>query len=360
MKLKTSSVNGIISCYKHQLRSKDHHLISLSCSNASIYGAQARRGLRSTPSFLDQSIHGTSNQVVASFPQAPSLIKVVNLAAPHTGHIRVITLNSPRNKNAISQQLLAELEAELCGIRSETVKENLVWQNKSSGAALGQGTRAIVIGSEVDGAFCAGADLKERKGMTKQETDEFLTQLRRTFTMIHRSRIPSISAISSVAFGGGLELGLATHFRVFSTATTVALPETRLGIVPGAGGTYRLRSLVGVTRALDLVLTGRRVQGDEASRIGLCDRLVGPPLGDIQSNGIKDDELRQHVLQGAIDMATQICGGGPATTTSVMNMTRNGGGEIEMQEYEKVLATEDRNEALRAFAEKRKPVFKGK
>ncbi len=102
------------------------------------------------------------------------------------------------------------------------------------------------------------------------------------------------------------------------------------------------------------------MQGDEASRIGLCDRLVGPTLDDIQSNGIKDDELRQHVLQSAIDMATEICGGGPTTTTSVMNMTRNGGGEIEMQEYEKVLATDDRNEALRAFAEKRKPVFKGK
>ncbi|KAL8785722.1 MAG: hypothetical protein Q9213_003189 [Squamulea squamosa] len=191
-------------------------------------------------------------------------------------------------------------------------------------------------------------------------TDDFLTRLRRTFTMLHCFEVPSISAISSVAFGGGFELGLATHFRVFSPATIVALPETRLGIVPGAGGTYRLKSLLGTTRALDIILTGRRVQGVEASRIGLCDRLVGPSLEDIHNNGIKDNDLRQHVLQGAINMATEICVGGPATTRSVMNMTRTGREEVEAEEYDKVLATEDRDEALRAFAEKRKPVFKGR
>ena len=189
--------------------------------------------------------------------------------------------------------------------------------------------------------------------------DDFLTRLRRTFAMIHLSAIPSISAISSIAFGGGLELGLASHFRVFTPSTTVALPETRLGIVPGAGGTYRLRSLLGETRAMDLVLTGRRVKGEEAFRIGLCDRLVGPTLEDAKNKGIQDGELRQLVLDGAIDMAKEICEGGPATTKPAMTMTRMGGEAIEANEYEKVLATEDRTEALRAFAEKRKVVFKG-
>ncbi|KAI4242221.1 MAG: hypothetical protein L6R42_011066, partial [Xanthoria sp. 1 TBL-2021] len=306
----------------------------------------------------------TSNKDAASTSTSSSLLKVYNLSAPHTGRIRVITLNSPRNKNAISRQLLAELEAELQSCHDETTKEDIAWQRKKLGAALGQGTRAIVIGSEVDGVFCAGADLKERKKMTRQEygfpnpsyqpntmsmayrgseivadwrsrTDDFLTRLRRTFTMIHRSDIPSISAISSVAFGGGLELGLATHFRVFTPSTTVALPETRLGIVPGAGGTYRLRSLLGETRALDLVLTGRRVEGEEASRLGLCDRLVGPPLEEVENKGIKDDELRQHVLQGAIDMARAICEGGPATTKPAMSMIRVGQEEVEAKEYEK-------------------------
>ncbi|KAL8643890.1 MAG: hypothetical protein Q9226_008055 [Calogaya cf. arnoldii] len=266
--------------------------------------------------------------------------------------------------NAISRQLLAELESELRSIHHETTKEDLAWQNKSPGAALGQGTRAIVIGSAVNGVFCAGADLKERKTMTKEEygfqdsTNEFLTRLRRTFTMIHDSAIPSISAISSIAFGGGLELGLATHFRVFGPGTTVALPETRLGIVPGAGGTYRLRELLGETRALDLVLTRRKVGTQEALRIGLCDRVVGHTL-KTKWTAKMPDYIRQFVLQCAIDMAGEICEGGPATTRPVMNMVRGGGEETEAEEYEKVLATEDRNEALQAFAEKREAVFKG-
>ncbi|KAI4280915.1 MAG: hypothetical protein L6R38_004074 [Xanthoria sp. 2 TBL-2021] len=358
MNFRTSSINGFF-YYKHLCRRQSPRLVSLNCSKRSILAVEARRSLISTPFPQDQQ-KSTSNKDAASTSTSSSLLKVCNLAAPHTGHIRVITLNSPRNKNAISRQLLAELEAELQSCHDETTKEDNAWQSKKPGATLGQGTRAIIIGSEVDGVFCAGADLKERAEMTRQETDDFLTRLRRTFTMIHRSDIPSLSAISSVAFGGGLELGLATHFRVFTPSTTVALPETRLGIVPGAGGTYRLRSLLGDTRALDLVLTGRRVEGEEASRLGLCDRLIGPPLEEVENKGIKDDELRQHVLQGAIDMARAICEGGPATTKPAMSMIRVGQEEVEAKEYEKVLATEDRNEALRAFAEKRKAVFKGK
>ncbi|KAL8999595.1 MAG: hypothetical protein Q9169_001555 [Polycauliona sp. 2 TL-2023] len=346
MKPRIAAISGTV-----KLHCCSNPLAPHNASNRWMLGVQARRGLNNTRFPHEQHRDNKA---------APSLINVYRLTAPHVGHIRVITLNSPRNKNAISQQLLAELEAELQNIHHEAREEESAWQSKKAGAALGQGTRAIVIGSEVDGVFCAGADLKERKKMTRQETDDFLTRLRRTFTMIHRSAIPSISAISSVAFGGGLELGLATHFRVFAPSTTVALPETRLGIIPGAGGTFRLRSLLGENRALDLVLTGRRVNGEEASRIGLCDRLVGPTVQDIQQKGIQDEELRHHVLQGAIDMAREICEGGPVTTGPAMNMTRAGDAEAEAKEYEKVLATEDRNEALRAFAEKRKVIFQGK
>ncbi|CAO1602523.1 hypothetical protein XANCAGTX0491_006133 [Xanthoria calcicola] len=358
MNLRTPLLNGTFSPHMHSCRRQSPRLLSLSFQP--IVAVEARRGLLSTPFPRDQQQSSTFNKDAGSTSTPPSLLKVCNLAAPHTGHIRIITLNSPRNKNALSLQLLAELEAELRGIQSAATQEDLDWHNNRPGAVLGSGTRAIIIGSEVDGVFCAGADLKERKEMTRQQTNDFLRRLRRTFTMIHRSDIPSISAISSIAFGGGLEMGLATHFRVFSSATTVALPETRLGIVPGAGGTYRLGSLLGETRALDLVLTGRRIKGEEASRLGLCDRLVGPPLGEVGDKGIKDDELRQCVLQGAIDMAKAICEGGPATTKPAMNMIRVGQEEVEAKEYDKVLATEDRDEALQAFAEKRKAVFKGK
>ncbi|KAL8668585.1 MAG: hypothetical protein Q9168_006795 [Polycauliona sp. 1 TL-2023] len=355
MKLRTIPINGIVLGYR--LHRRNTSLAPLGFSTRSIQRGQVSRGLRTTPFPQDQY---TDNSDIIPTSATPSLIKVSKLNAPHTGHIRVITLNSPPNKNAISRQLLAELELELRSIYHESRKEDLAWQDQKPGATLGQGTRAIVIGSEVNGVFCAGADLKERKTMTRQETDDFLTRLRRTFTMIHNSGVPSISAVSSIAFGGGLELALATHFRVFSPATTVALPERRLGIVPGAGGTYRLRSLLGETRAMDLVLSGRRVFGGEASHMGLCDRLIGPSLQHIRNKGIDDEKLRPQVLQGAIDMAKEICEGGPATLVPALNMIRTGGEDVEAKEYEKVLATEDRNEALRAFAEKRKAVFKGK
>lgn len=99
----------------------------------------------------------------------PSLINITDVPAPHTGHIRVLTLNSPHNKNAISQQLLKELGNEILRRSDEVEFETWCFEGKRPGAAMGKGTRAIVIGSEVDGVFCAGADLKERKGMSEQE-----------------------------------------------------------------------------------------------------------------------------------------------------------------------------------------------
>lgn len=167
--------------------------------------------------------------------------------------------------------------------------------------------------------------------------------------------------MSSIALGGGLELALATDFRVFTPATIVGLPETRLGIIPGAGGAPRLLNLLGRTRALDIVLTGRRIIGEEALRIGLCDRLCGPSLEDIQKMKIGDDVLRQHALDGALAMAKEICEGGPATTAplkQLMNSPSPAG--YERKAYDTVLKTLDRDEAIQAFAEKRKPVFRGK
>lgn len=167
MNFRTSSINGFF-YYKHLCRRQSPRLVSLNCSKRSILAVEARRSLISTPFPQDQQ-KSTSNKDAASTSTSSSLLKVCNLAAPHTGHIRVITLNSPRNKNAISRQLLAELEAELQSCHDETTKEDNAWQSKKPGATLGQGTRAIIIGSEVDGVFCAGADLKERAEMTRQE-----------------------------------------------------------------------------------------------------------------------------------------------------------------------------------------------
>ena len=189
-------------------------------------------------------------------------------------------------------------------------------------------------------------------------TREFLTGLRNTFTDLSTLPIPTITAISSVALGGGLELGLCTTLRVFGSSAVVGQPETKLAIIPGAGGTYRLPALVGVNRARDLILTGRRVSGAEAYFLGLCNRLVEITPEDAKEEGA----ARQKVLDASIQLAHDICEGGPIALTQAMQAI-NGwqrGEAAENEAYEVILKTEDRVEALKAFAEKRKPAFKGK
>jgi len=188
-------------------------------------------------------------------------------------------------------------------------------------------------------------------------TSNFLTSLRSTFTRISTLPVPTITALSSLAFGGGLELALTTHMRVFASTATIALPETRLAILPGAGGTYRLPSLIGLSRARDMILTGRRVQGPEAYFLGICDRLVDVPLEHASTK-----EARDKVLEVAVGLARDICEGGPIAIRAALEAV-NGyrqGEKSENAAYEKVVRTQDRDEALAAFREKRKPVFKGR
>ncbi|KAF2869177.1 ClpP/crotonase-like domain-containing protein [Massariosphaeria phaeospora] len=278
-----------------------------------------------------------------SYSTAPTpTITSTSVPAPHCGSIRILSLNRPAARNAISRQLLAELTQHITSIHDEG----------ANGA-----TRALILASEVDASFCAGADLKERVGFTGEETSTFLTSLRRTLTSITSLPIPTIAALSAPAFGGGLELALTTHLRVFGSTTTVALPETRLAIIPGAGGTYRLPALIGLSRARDLILTGRRVGAPEAYFLGLCDRLVEVTEEEAQGEGV----ARRKVLGEAVRLARQICEGGPvAIGAALMAVEGCAGGErAENKAYEMVVRTRDRDEALVAFREKRMPVFKG-
>ncbi|KAG6020954.1 hypothetical protein E4U40_005702 [Claviceps sp. LM458 group G5] len=211
-------------------------------------------------------------------------------------------------------------------------------------------------------------------------TTEFLTNLRATFTALSELQIPTISAISSVALGGGLELALSTHFRVLSSNAIVGLPETRLGIIPGAGGTARLPAVVGISRARDLILTGRRVSASEAYFLGLADRLVEVaakpekrqeegldhhhhhhhPHHHERQEGTRLEEARKLALAEAVRLAREICEGGPVAIRAGLQAVRWGRLDKEAEMYERVVATEDRDEALKAFQEKRKPVFKGR
>ncbi|KAK7728252.1 hypothetical protein SLS63_006700 [Diaporthe eres] len=321
----------------------------------------------------------TGRRCYSTANEAP-LIRVTNLPAPNTGHIRVLELNRPSARNAISRALLASLRGEIDDVHSQydaSTGEELAaksW-NRRFGGAAGQDdkgpTRALILASAVDSSFCAGADLKERRGFTPEETAAFLALLRSTFTNISALPIPTISAISSLALGGGLELALSTHFRVLSSNAVIGLPETRLGIIPGAGGTHRLPSLIGIGRARDLILTGRRVSAPEAYFLGIADRLVEVvPESEEDMEKLKNGDkatadqilssARRDVLSEAVRLATEISEGGPVATRAALQAVQRPHEEVENAMYDRVVKTEDRDEALKAFAEKRKPVFKGR
>lgn len=298
-----------------------------------------------------------------AYSTAPSCIKVTSVPAPHSGSIKILSLDRPSSRNALSRQLLAEMSQEVQSVHDEG----------ESGS-----TRALILASESDQSFCAGADLKERATFTQEQyvpsrhnshaigivglknahrTSQFLSSLRSTFTSISKLPIPTISAISSLAFGGGLELALTTHLRVLASTAIVALPETRLAILPGGGGTYRLPALIGLPRARDLILTGRRVAGPEAYFLGIADRLV-----ECAPEEAGTEVARDKVLGAAVQVARDICEGGPVAIRQALRAV-NGWEEGEAAEnraYEVVVKTQDRDEALLAFREKRKPVFKGR
>lgn len=274
-------------------------------------------------------------------------MKVIDHDAPHTGKIRVLLMDQPSNRNALSRQFCKDFGEQIEIIRSQ-----------QSAKISNDSIRALILASNLDNAFCAGADLKERKSMSPQETKEFLTGVRNSCTDLENLPIPTISAVSSYALGGGLEIALCTTLRVFATTAVVGLPETRLAIFPGAGGTYRLPRVIGLDKAREMILTGRRVSGAEAFSLGICNRLVE----------ISDDEenmgavARTNVLEEAIDLAKQICEGGPIGVQQALVAVNawQQGEEGMLGPYKIVTETEDRNEALRAFGEKRKPVYQGR
>ncbi|CAK7225475.1 hypothetical protein SCUCBS95973_005877 [Sporothrix curviconia] len=314
----------------------------------------------------------------ASSSSDEPLIVVTDLPAPGSGHIRILELNRPASRNAISRALLSALRAQVDNVAQQYDESGREVASAVRGKELGP-TRALILASALDTCFCAGADLKERRTFTPEDTASFLGNLRGTLTALSALPIPTIAAVSSLALGGGLELALAAHMRVLSSNAVVALPETRLGIIPGAGGTYRLPMLIGMARARDLVLTGRRVSAPEAYFLGIADRLVEVmeelPQEDEEGGGDgkerseeqkkKDqaallDTSRRAALSEAVRLAEEICEGGPVAVRAALQAVQYPAEIVENKMYDRVVATEDRDEALKAFAEKRRPAFKGR
>ncbi|TQS33821.1 hypothetical protein Golomagni_05823 [Golovinomyces magnicellulatus] len=299
-----------------------------------------------------------------------SNILTIDINAPNAGKVRVISLvcdpgamNRGPARNAISRQFLKDLRQAIDRIHSEYdlhEKELPTPSKRSPLSRSGPTTRALIIASEVDSCFCTGADSIEHENFTPEEASSFGAELRSTFNSISNLPIPSISAVSSIAFGHGLELALCTNLRVLTSNAEVGLPEIRHGTIPSAGGTLRLPALIGKSRAQDLILTGRKVSGQEALSLGLANRLLDVTPHENESNSKFMSRVKEEVLQAAIILAFEICEGGPLAIFGALNAIDSDSEEIENQIYERLTKTNDRIEGLLALKEKRKPLFTGR
>ncbi len=252
----------------------------------------------------------------------------------HKGGVAIVTIDRADRMNSLSR---ATLEA-----------FSRIGRELSGNAEL----RAVVVTGAGEKAFCAGADLKERKGMDQEAVRDQVKMYRTHLGWLDTSRVPVIAAINGVALGGGLEVALMCDLRVAAAHAKLALPETGLGIIPGAGGTQRLPRVVGEARAKELILLARRLDASEALAMGLVNRVT--PTG----TSVLDDTLEW--IRPIIDGAPIAQSAALRAIDASFELPLDHGVEIERILYDECLKSEDRVEALNAFAEKRKPVFKGR
>jgi enoyl-CoA hydratase/carnithine racemase len=255
------------------------------------------------------------------------------LLVKEEAEVCTLTLNRPEVMNSLNFPLLHAVREQIESVRFRA------------------DVRVIIITGSGEKAFCAGADLKERATLPPEKVKEYIFTIRNLFTSIEQLNKPVIAAVNGIALGGGTELALASDIRIASGNATMGLTETRLAIIPGAGGTQRLPRLVGKGKAKELIFTGGRVNAAEALGIGLVNKICEPDS--------LMDECRK--------MAAMICETGPIAIEQAKYAINHGfetdintGLAIESNAYWVCIPTEDRLEGLAAFKEKRKPVYKGK
>lgn len=244
------------------------------------------------------------------------------------GPIGRVTLNRPDSLNALSGVFADELASVLREVGSRPD----IW--------------AMVLRAEGDRAFCVGADLKERASFTLDDFHSNRRQIRGMFAALRAVPQPTVAAVFGYALGGGLELALSCDVVVAAEETILGLPEASVGLLPAGGGTQLLPRMVGVARAKELIFTGRRFDAAEAARIGLIAHVVA----------------RDEVDARALKVATSICRSSPSAVReakrsidAALGVPLVDGLEIEHSSWERVVATEDREEGIAAFNEKREP-----
>ena len=249
------------------------------------------------------------------------------------GHIAVVAFNRPDAMNALSTQTAKDLLATL---------EEL---------ELDQDVFAAVLTAEGDKAFCAGADLKERKTMSREDMKKQRALFVKAFTAVAEFPKPLVAAVNGFALGGGCEFSLCCDFIIASEKASFGLPEVGLAIIPGGGGTQLMPRVIGRNKAKELIFTGRRLSAREAYEIGLVNHVAPPGklmkktmeiMREITKNGpIALQQAKRSINLGAdLDLHTALA--------------------LEAECYNVCLTSEDRDEGLKAFNEKRKPVYKGR
>lgn len=245
------------------------------------------------------------------------------------GDCAVLTLNRPEALNALSFAILARL--------GELLDE------VASGDA-----RALVVVGAGERAFCAGADIPELRGRGLMDQKRGAELGQAVMAKLDALPIPSIAVIHGFAFGGGLELALACTFRLATPAARMGLPEVKLGLIPGYGGTQRLPRVVGEARAMEMILTGRTVRAEEAERWGLVHRIVeGDPV-----------EAGRAFAAEFTGYSKLALGFARAAVSRAWTLPLAEGLKAEAELSTLAYRTEDAEEGMAAFAEKRKPDFR--
>jgi enoyl-CoA hydratase len=243
----------------------------------------------------------------------------------------LIRLNRPDALNALSFALIRDLGRVFDEVAASDARALLI---------TGAGTKA----------FCAGADIKELTGRSLTAQKQGAEMGQATFAKLDRLPMPSLAIVNGYAFGGGLELALACTFRVATKNAKMGLPEIKLGLIPGYGGTQRLPRVIGEARALEMIMTGRTVDAEEAHRIGLVNRLID---GDAVAQGIAfAREFSGHSLP--------VLGFAREAVKRALDNPVSEGFRIEADLSTLAFQTGDAAEGMDAFIAKRKPQFKDK
>jgi enoyl-CoA hydratase/carnithine racemase len=256
-----------------------------------------------------------------------------NVLLERDGAVAIVTVNRPNVLNALNAQTLDELRRVMLDLKHD------------------DSAHAVVLTGAGDKSFVAGADINELAVQTPTSGREHSLAGQHVFDLIENMGKPVIAAINGYALGGGCELAMACTIRIAADTARIGLPEITLGLLPGYAGTQRLSRLVGKGKAMELILTGIPVTADEASRIGLVNRVV--PAA----------QLMTEVLTFAEDLSRKA----PVAVRYVLSAINKGlempfaeGCVFEATLFGLIASTEDMREGTRAFLEKRKPQFKGK